>query len=196
MRLKKIRNDPPPIYSRFILFPGIPFPNVSSPYYIIERAKGEGASFLKMCCRHYAAEFVTTLLGGGISGSFALLLIKKHIYTPGNMKRSGYDESNSPQWRYLLSRESERKRHNNNNRRVSSPHNSNALEEAENLFRPAEGGDIKRNRKNKKERQERNANKKNPHNPIHQKFTKSGKEILYSASPGRPLSLPQKKKKN
>ena len=107
------------------------------------------------------------------------------------MKRSGYDESNSPQWRYLLSRESERKRH--NNRRVSSPHNSNALEEAEILFRPAEGGDIKRNRKNKKERQERNANKKNPQNPMHQKFTKSGKEILYSASPGRPLSLPQKK---
>ena len=76
MRLKVFCNDPPPIYSRFILFPGIPFPNVSSPYYIIERAKGEGASFLKMCCRHYAAEyeFVTTLFGGGISGSFALLL--------------------------------------------------------------------------------------------------------------------------
>ena len=66
-----------PIYSRFILFPGIPFPNVSSPYYIIERAKGEGASYLKMCCRHYAAEyeFVTTLFSGGISGSFALLFL-------------------------------------------------------------------------------------------------------------------------
>ena len=105
------------------------------------------------------------------------------------MKRSGYDESNSPQWRYLLSRESERKRH-ANRRGPSHNHNSNALEEAENLFRTSEeGGDIKRNRKNKKERQERNANKKNPQNPIHQKFTKSGKEILYSASPGRP---PQK----
>ena len=76
MRLKVFCNDPPPIYSRFILFPGIPFPNVSSPYYIIERAKGEDASYLKMCCRHYAAEyeFVTTLLGGRISGSFALLM--------------------------------------------------------------------------------------------------------------------------
>ena len=108
------------------------------------------------------------------------------------MKRSGYDESNSPQWRYLLSRESEIKRH--ANRRGPSHNNNNhqenrALEEAENLFRPAEEGEVKRNRKNKKERQERNANKKNPHNPIHQKFTKSGKEILYSASPGRP---PQK----
>jgi len=107
-------------------------------------------------------------------------------------QRRGYDESNSPQWRYLLSRESEIKRH-ANRRGPSHNHNSNALEEAENLFRTSEEGEVKRNRKNKKERQERNANKKNPQNPIHQKFTKSGKEILYSASPGRPLSLPQKK---
>ena len=113
------------------------------------------------------------------------------------MRRSGYDESNSPQWRYLLSRESERKRHNNNNnnRRVSSLHNINALEEAENLFRPSEEGEVKRNRKNKKERQaRRNKNEtKEQQTPIHQKFTKKGKEIVYSASPGRPLLLPQKK---
>ncbi len=34
-------------------------------------------AYLKMCCRHYAAEyeFVTTLFGGGISGSFALLSV-------------------------------------------------------------------------------------------------------------------------
>ena len=114
-----------------------------------------------------------------------------------DMRRSGYDESNSPQWRYLLSRESERKRHNNNNnnRRVSSLHNINALEEAENLFRPSEEGEVKRNRKNKKERQaRRNKNEtKEQQTPIHQKFTKKGKEIVYSASPGRPLLLPQKK---
>ena len=33
------------------------FPYDPPPYYIIERAKGEGASYLKMCCRHYAAEY-------------------------------------------------------------------------------------------------------------------------------------------
>ena len=61
-----------------------------------------------------------------------------------------------------------------------------AIEEAENLFRPNDG-EVKRNRKNKKERQARTKEKnpKEQQNPI-QKFTKSGKEILYSASPGRP----------
>ena len=103
-----------------------------------------------------------------------------------------WDESKSPQWRYLLSRESEIKR-----QRVSSHYhrdgmggNVSAIEEAENLFRPNDG-EVKRNRKNKKERQARTKEKhpKEQQNPI-QKFTKSGKEILYSASPGRPLSLP------
>ena len=62
-----------------------------------------------------------------------------------------------------------------------------AIEEAENLFRPNDGEIVKRNRKNKKERQARTKEKnpKEQQNPI-QKFTKSGKEILYSASPGRP----------
>ena len=102
------------------------------------------------------------------------------------MKRT-WDESNSPQWRYLLSRESEIKRQ----RRVPHQNGGNemsALEEAENLFRPNDtGGEVKRNRKNKKERQARTKEKnpKEQQNPI-QKFTKSGKEILYSASPGRP----------
>ena len=100
-------------------------------------------------------------------------------------RRSGYDESNSPQWRYLLSRESEIKR-----QRVSHHYRGgdemSAIEEAENLFRPNDG-EVKRNRKNKKERQARTKEKnpKEQQNPI-QKFTKSGKEILYSASPGRP----------
>ena len=114
-------------------------------------------------------------------------------------RRSGYDESNSPQWRYLLSRESEIKRH-ANRRSPSSPHaniQGGAREEAENLFRGNndgdDGGDIKRNRKNKKERQARRKEKNPKQNPIHQKFTKSGKEIVYSACPGRPLTLPQKK---
>ena len=73
-----------------------------------------------------------------------------------------------------------------------------ALEEAENLFRPNDG-EVKRNRKNKKERQARTKEKtaKEQQNPI-QKFTKKGKEILYSASPGLPPAslLPRKKKKD
>ena len=100
-------------------------------------------------------------------------------------RRSGYDESNSPQWRYFLSRESEIK----HQRRVSHQNGRNvsAIEEAENLFRPNDGEIVKRNRKNKKERQARTKEKtaKEQQNPI-QKFTKKGKEILYSASPGRP----------
>ena len=106
-------------------------------------------------------------------------------------RRSGYDESNSPQWRYLLSRESEIKRRGGRGLPHQNGGKIGALEEAENLFRPNDGGDIKRNRKNKKERQSRRKEKnpKGQQNPIHQKFTKKGKEILYSASPGRP---PQK----
>ena len=62
-----------------------------------------------------------------------------------------------------------------------------ALEEAENLFRPNDaGGEVKRNRKNKKERQARTKEKNPKEQQNLQKFTKSGKEILYSASPGRP----------
>ena len=101
-------------------------------------------------------------------------------------RRSGYDESNSPQWRYLLSRESEIKRQRVSHYRGGMDEMS-ALEEAENLFRTPNDGEVKRNRKNKKERQARTKEKtaKDQQNPI-QKFTKSGKEILYSASPGRP----------
>ena len=141
-----------------------------------------------MCCRHYAAEY--TPFGGGISGPFALLFNNNRLTKRYMTRRSGYDESNSPQWRYLLSRESEIKRQ----RRVSHHYRGegnemSALEEAENLFRTSspDEGEVKRNRKNKKERQARTKEKnpKEQQNPI-QKFTKSGKEILYSASPGRP----------
>ena len=53
-----------------------------------------------------------------------------------------------------------------------------AIEEAENLFRTPNDtdGEVKRNRKNKKERQARRK----------LTLTKKGKEIVYSASPGRP----------
>jgi len=98
-------------------------------------------------------------------------------------RRSGYDESNSPQWRYFLSRESEIKRQRLPHRDGMS--GMSALEEAENLFQH-DGREVKRNRKNKKERQARR--KETPKDSLStpQKFTKKGKEILYSASPGRP----------
>ena len=72
-----------------------------------------------------------------------------------------------------------------------------AIEEAENLFRPNDG-EVKRNRKNKKERQARTKEKNPKEQQNLQKFTKNGKEILYSASPGRPPAslLPRKKKKD
>jgi hypothetical protein len=63
-----------------------------------------------------------------------------------------------------------------------------AIEEAENLFRPNDG-EVKRNKPGKKVKQRQQQKKNNPKEQIPQKFTKKGKEILYSASPGRP---PQK----
>ena len=109
----------------------------------------------------------------------------------GNMtRRSGYDESNSPQWRYFLARESEIK-----HRRISHQNRDNnddaIIEEAENLFRTPDG-EIKRNRPGKKVRQQQQQKRRenNPKGESPQKFTKKGREILYSASPGRPLSLP------
>ena len=73
------------------------------------------------------------------------------------MKRT-WDESNSPQWRYLLGKESERKK-----------------EESKRKLFTGEG-EIKRNKHSAKRNRIRSA-------PQHG-VTKSGKEILYSASPG------------
>jgi len=70
-----------------------------------------------------------------------------------------WDESRSPQWRYLLSRDSREKRA-----------KEKRMEEAE--------GTLKRGvSKRKKESQERHREKRKLKN-------KSGKEIVYSASPG------------
>ena len=131
------------------------------------------------------------LFGGGISGPFALLFL---IHGGKEYMKRTWDESNSPQWRYFLARESEIKRQ----RRVSHYHRGegnemSALEEAENLFRPNDtDGEVKRNRPGKKVRQQQQQKRRenNPKGESPQKFTKKGREILYSASPGRPLSLP------
>ena len=82
-----------------------------------------------------------------------------------------WDESKSPQWRYLLGKESELRRA--TNRIFLDPEGDNETER---------GGEIKRNKRGKKairERAEKKVTEKE------KKLTKSGKEILYSASPGR-----------
>ena len=80
------------------------------------------------------------------------------------MKRT-WDESNSPQWRYLLGKESERKK-----------------EESKRKLFTGEG-EIKRNKPGV---QKRNRIRSSPLG-----VTKTGKEIVYSASPGPPLLLQQ-----
>ena len=81
------------------------------------------------------------------------------------MKRT-WDESNSPQWRYLLGKESERKK-----------------EESKRKLFTGEG-EIKRNKPGAKRNRIRSASP-----PLG--VTKTGKEIVYSASPGPPLALQQ-----
>ena len=78
------------------------------------------------------------------------------------MKRT-WDESNSPQWRYLLGKESETRK------------------KAEKLFRESTGeGEVKRNKPGSNKRiKARN----NTMMTKEKQFTKQGKEILYSASP-------------
>ena len=75
------------------------------------------------------------------------------------MKRT-WDESNSPQWRYLLGKESERKKEENKRKLFTGE------------------GEIKRNKPSKR-------NRIRTSSPLG--VTKTGKEIVYSASPGPPL---------
>ena len=85
------------------------------------------------------------------------------------MKRT-WDESNSPQWRYLLGKESELRRA--TKRIFRGEHDE---EDTMN------GGEIKRNKRGKKSIRKRDAVVAE----AQKLFTKHGKEIIYSASPGR-----------
>ena len=82
----------------------------------------------------------------------------------------GWDESKSPQWRYLLGKESELRR------------------ATKRIFRGEDGedtmneGEIKRNKRGKKSIRKRDAIVAE----AQKLFTKHGKEIIYSASPGSP----------
>ena len=84
------------------------------------------------------------------------------------MKR-GWDETKSPQWRYLLGQESEQKRELRK-----------GLERGE--------GEIKRNKLGKEKKQKITRQK--------EYSKKTGREIIYSASPGRSLSSLQDLKHN
>ncbi len=92
------------------------------------------------------------------------------------MKRT-WDESKSPQWRYLLGKESELRRA---TKRIFRG------EDGEDTM---DGGEIKRNKRGKKSikrMNERNNNATSDKNQQQELFTKHGKKIIYSASPGRP----------
>jgi len=82
------------------------------------------------------------------------------------MKR-GWDETKSPQWRYLLGQESEQKRE---------------------LRKLGGEGEIKRNKLGKEKKQKITRQK--------EYSKKTGREIIYSASPGRSLSSLQDLKHN
>ena len=86
------------------------------------------------------------------------------------MKRT-WDESNSPQWRYLLSRESEQRKA---SQRIFT---GGGEEEQQHAV-----GEVKRNKLGKKAKRARE--KTHQHSPKEKQFTKLGKEIVYSASPG------------
>ena len=86
---------------------------------------------------------------------------RKHM---GNKR--GWDESRSPQWRYLLSKDSHEKRE---------------AEKREERAERAEGELLKRGlSKRKRASQERHKEKRS----LTRTTTKAGKEIVYSASPG------------
>jgi len=82
----------------------------------------------------------------------------------------GWDESKSPQWRYLLGKESELRRA---TKRIFRG------EDGEDTMN---GGEIKRNKRGKKSIRKRDAIVAE----AQKLFTKHGKEIIYSASPGSP----------
>ena len=94
----------------------------------------------------------------------------------------GWDESKSPQWRYLLGKEAELRRA---TKRIFRG------EDGEDTM---DGGEIKRNKRGKKKsiRKKRDAAVAK----AQKLFTKQGKEILYSASPGRPDDTRFMKNKN
>ena len=88
----------------------------------------------------------------------------------------GWDESKSPQWRYLLGKEAELRR------------------ATKRIFRgddgedTMDGGEIKRNKQGKKKKsiiRTKRTESAAAAAKAEKLFTKQGKEIIYSASPGR-----------
>ncbi len=84
----------------------------------------------------------------------------------------GWDESKSPQWRYLLRKEAELRRAGRRTFRGDDGEDT------------MDGGDIKRNKLGKKKK----SSKRRTDTAVAEAeklFTKQGKEIIYSASPDR-----------
>ena len=120
-----------------------------------------------MCCRHYAAVYTSLAVN---NGSLAFFSTQQHNTTKQNKKRymsekRTWDESRSPQWRYLLSKDSMEKRQE---------------EKREERMEQAEGELKKGISKRKRRAQEKQKEKRS----LARTTTKKGKEILYSASPG------------
>ena len=89
--------------------------------------------------------------------------MERKYYMPGH--QINWDESKSPQWRYLLSKDSHEKRE---------------REKREERAEQAEGNLKKGISKQKRRAQERQKEKRS----LARTTTKKGKEILYSATPG------------
>jgi len=94
------------------------------------------------------------------------------------MKRTDWDESKSEQWRYLLRKESDKRRE--QTRRIFKNENEDILHQREG---DNYEGEIKRNKPGKKSRKSKIIIKKDGGR---KQFTNLGKEILYSALPGTP----------
>ena len=89
--------------------------------------------------------------------------MERKYYMPGH--QINWDESKSPQWRYLLSKDSHEKRE---------------AEKREERAEQAEGNLKRGISKQKRRAQERQKEKRS----LARTTTKKGKEILYSATPG------------
>ena len=115
-----------------------------------------------MCCRHFKPQ-CTPLLAEN-NGSLAFSSTVQYRTERNMAQKRTRDESQSPQWKYLLSKDSHEKR--------NQQKKEERADQAE--------GELKRGIS----KQKRRAQEKQKENRRQARTTKKGKEILYSASPG------------
>ena len=116
------------------------------------------------CAADTMPQCTTRLFGAVNNGSlaFSTNTIQKKYYRMAQKRQ--WDESRSPQWRYLLSKDSHEKR--------NQQKKEERADQAE--------GELKKGISKRK----RKAQEKQKENRRQARTTKKGKEILYSASPG------------